>query len=237
MDKLGFFVTSENDEILALSRKLLGEIDLENDPSLRNFRAAEHILERLGTMGLRYHSDPNVPFYQDDRVQYAHQTLKLKTGDCDDLVVLYSSLLESVGIRTAFVEVRDPEKALAHLYLMFNTGLPHDQGHPVLVDAHQTAGACLGLGDEVVAGARNVQPSAGNETRRDVLPGARDLGKHLLRPYRSREKSVEVETREAPGRGRVLSQSRQLDQTKQCRQQMNTNKSTDGTVGHREVSE
>jgi len=80
-------------------------------------------------MGLRYHSDPNIPFYKDDRVQYAHETLNLKSGDCDDLVVLYASLLESVGINTAFVEVRDSQKELAHLYLMFNTSVSPIQGH------------------------------------------------------------------------------------------------------------
>ena len=53
----------------------------------------------------------------------------MKSGDCDDLVVLYSSLLESVGIKTSFVEVRDPEKELAHVYLIFHSGLTIDQAH------------------------------------------------------------------------------------------------------------
>jgi hypothetical protein len=39
--------------------------------------------------------------------------------------------LQSVGIKTAFVEVRDPQKEIAHLYLMFDTGLPADQGESV----------------------------------------------------------------------------------------------------------
>ena len=51
----------------------------------------------------------------------------MKTGDCDDLVVLYSSLLESVGIKTAFVDVQDPEKEVAHVYLMFDTGVTPEQ--------------------------------------------------------------------------------------------------------------
>ncbi|MCG8608602.1 hypothetical protein MJD09_26900 [bacterium] len=129
MNKLVFFVTADDDEILNLSRRLVGEVDLEAEPGLRDFHIAEFIFEQLSEMDLRYHSDPNVPFYQDDRVQYAHQTLDLRTGDCDDLVVLYASLLESAGINTAFVEVRDPKKELAHLYLMFNTRLPPDQGY------------------------------------------------------------------------------------------------------------
>lgn len=47
------------------------------------------------------------------------------------MVVLYASLLESVGINTAFVEVRDPQKELAHLYLMFNSGLHASQGNVI----------------------------------------------------------------------------------------------------------
>jgi hypothetical protein len=56
-------------------------------------------------------------------VQFAVETVDAGSGDCDDLVVLYASMLESAGIQTAFVEVQDPEKELAHLYLLFNTGL------------------------------------------------------------------------------------------------------------------
>jgi hypothetical protein len=129
MNKLVFFVTSDEDQILTLSRRLVSEVDLDGEPTLRDFHIARHIFERLSEMGLRYHNDPNVPFYQDDRVQYANQTLDLRTGDCDDLVVLYSSLLESAGINTAFVEVRDPEKELAHLYLIFDTRLTANRGY------------------------------------------------------------------------------------------------------------
>ena len=126
MDKLVFFVTPDQDPILDLSRGWAGELEFENS-NLRNFQIAKHFFEELGKFGLRYQSDPNIPFYKDDRVQFASETLTLKSGDCDDLVVLYASLLESVGINTAFIEVQDPEKELAHLYLMFNSGVPVEQ--------------------------------------------------------------------------------------------------------------
>ena len=57
--------------------------------------------------------------------------MDLMTGDCDDLVVLFSSLLESVGISTAFIDVEDPAKELAHVYLMFDTGLTREDGYLV----------------------------------------------------------------------------------------------------------
>ena len=129
MDKLVFFVTSDDEKILSLSRRLVGEMRSDHGDGTKSVSIAREIFDQLGFMGLRYHSDPNIPFYRDDRVQYANETLDLRGGDCDDLVVLYASLLQSVGIKTAFVEVQDPSKELAHLYLMFATGITADQGH------------------------------------------------------------------------------------------------------------
>jgi hypothetical protein len=129
IDKLGFFVTPEDENILRLSRKLRREHQRDDSADVENLATAKIMFEALGKMGLQYQRDPNIPFYKDDRVQFANETLDLRHGDCDDLVVLYASLLESQGIQTAFVEVKDPEKNIAHLYLMFDSGLTADQGH------------------------------------------------------------------------------------------------------------
>jgi hypothetical protein len=123
MDKLGFFVTSDDEEVLRLSRKLSQQKQDEDSTGAGNLPAAQAIFDGLRKMNLQYHRDPNIPFYQDDRVQFATETIDLRHGDCDDLVVLYASLLESLGINTAFVEVKDPEKEMAHLYLLFDSGL------------------------------------------------------------------------------------------------------------------
>jgi hypothetical protein len=123
MDMLIWFVTPDDERILTMSRQLVRQLDFEGEEKLRSFYSAAHLFESLAEMGISYHSDPLIPFYRDDRVQYAYETLELKTGDCDDLVVLYASLLESVGINSAFVEVRDPDQELAHVYLMFNSGI------------------------------------------------------------------------------------------------------------------
>ncbi len=128
IEKLGLFVTPDEDEILDRSRRVARRLPEDFDPRLRKFEIARRLFEEIQQEGIRYHSDPNIPYYQDDRVQFALETLDLATGDCDDLVVLYSSLLESAGIRTAFVDVENPEKSIAHLYLMFDTNLPPEQG-------------------------------------------------------------------------------------------------------------
>jgi len=128
MDKLALFVTPDNEEILSLSRGIVSEKGIKDNNGLVNFQKAQIIFDELKNRGIHYHRDPNIVFYKDDRVQFATETLNLGNGDCDDLVVLYASLLESLGINTAFVEVRDPQKEIAHLYLIFDSDLQSNQG-------------------------------------------------------------------------------------------------------------
>ena len=114
---------------MQLSRDLIKNLKLSQSDLTTKFKSAQHIFNTLGQMNIKYQSDPNIPFYQDDYVQYADETISRKTGDCDDLVVLYNSLLESLGIKTAFIQVQDPDEELAHLYMMFDTGLLPEQGY------------------------------------------------------------------------------------------------------------
>jgi len=127
MDKLGYFLTPEDPAILEFSREVVKEISDSLYPGLEKYQIARHLFGKISNLEIIYQSDPNIPFYRDDRVQFAEKTLSLGTGDCDDLVVLYASLLESQGIDIAFVDVQDPEKDLAHVYLLFNTDLAPDQ--------------------------------------------------------------------------------------------------------------
>lgn len=129
MEKLIFFITPENEQVLKIIRKITRQIQLNANDDLFNFEIANAIFNELMAFQIHYQRDPNIPFYQDDRVQFADETLRNKSGDCDDLTVLYASLLESAGIHTSFVEVQDPEKEIAHLYVMFDTGLEPAQGH------------------------------------------------------------------------------------------------------------
>ncbi len=128
MDKLALFVTPDNEEILNLSRGIVSEKGIKDNNRLGNFHKAQIIFDELKNSGIHYRRDPNIVFYKDDRVQFATETLNLSNGDCDDLVVLYASFLESLGINTAFVEVRDPQKEIAHLYLIFDSDLQPSQG-------------------------------------------------------------------------------------------------------------
>ncbi len=123
INRLKYFLTPDDEEIIDLSRQILEYNPIIESSEIKNFENAKILFNALADSGLRYLSDPNIPFYKDDYVQYASETIKKKTGDCDDLVILYGSLLESVGIKTAFVEVKDPDKEIAHLYLVFDSGV------------------------------------------------------------------------------------------------------------------
>lgn len=89
-----------------------------NDP----LQIAIQIYAGLVRLGLIYQSDPVSPFVKAqekqsllDSVSLGRDTLRRGTGDCDDLTVLYASLLESAGIETGFITVP------GHIYAVFNT--------------------------------------------------------------------------------------------------------------------
>ncbi len=88
-------------------------------------QTAMQIYYGLKELGLIYQLDPTSPFDQAqentgviDAVSIPRNTLKRLTGDCDDLSVLFASLLESAGVETAFVTVP------GHIYVAFNTTVP-----------------------------------------------------------------------------------------------------------------
>jgi len=73
--------------------------------------------------GMIYVSDPRG---SSDKVQYPHETIELKGGDCDDFSVAFSSFLESIGIQTAFVDYKSPD-GISHVNLLINTELTPEQ--------------------------------------------------------------------------------------------------------------
>ena len=104
-----------------------------------NIGAAAVLFDAVGAYGVRYEADPETPFanVSEDRtifdtVQYPSELLGLpeggtRTGDCDDLTLLYASLLENLEIDTAFIETSEPGRG--RIYLMFDSGiLPGEVG-------------------------------------------------------------------------------------------------------------
>ena len=97
--------------------------DVENPGLNSALQTGLQVFYGLTEIGCIYQKDPTSPFdaAQEnplviDAVSLPRSTLKRGTGDCDDLTALYCSLMESVGIQTAFITTP------GHIYAAFNTG-------------------------------------------------------------------------------------------------------------------
>lgn len=95
-----------------------------------NMANALILFDALKAYGVAYRADPVTPFpsladtlhgalYRLDKIQYPAELLSRdeRLGDCDDLSVLYASLLQNAGLATALVSVP------GHIFMMFNTGI------------------------------------------------------------------------------------------------------------------
>lgn len=92
-----------------------------------NISDALMIFNALHAYGFKYRKDPVTPAdttrgnrYRPDLIQYPAQLLcrEERAGDCDDLSVLYSSLLQNAGFATALVSIP------GHIFMMFDTAIP-----------------------------------------------------------------------------------------------------------------
>ncbi|MEE8440887.1 MAG: hypothetical protein V3S41_04130 [Spirochaetia bacterium] len=94
----------------------------------RQLLIAMRVLELLRSQGLAYRVDP-ASAYADlsqsegsiDFLQFPTETLSYGAGDCDDLSVLYNSILEAAGVRTAFITTP------GHIFTAFSLGRGPDE--------------------------------------------------------------------------------------------------------------
>ncbi len=133
LNMVGAFVTPKDDLLRDFVRRSLNENKPKADAVDRSLLTAMTIFDIFGAHGINYIVDPNGAYSQltestVDYVQFARETLKLKSGDCDDLSVLLSSSLENLGIQTAIIDVP------GHLLMMFNTGLSENERHLISLD-------------------------------------------------------------------------------------------------------
>ncbi len=138
------FVTPADLTINGMAR---GLVQHQNDMLTQKFNRsnigkAMVLFNALGAHEIQYQRDQKTPFANiaDDKtifdtVQYPSELLGSKIGDCDDLTVLYASLLENLSIDTAFLEANDPGKG--HIYLMFDSGIKPDRAEYHFEGAHE----------------------------------------------------------------------------------------------------
>ncbi|MBN8217558.1 MAG: hypothetical protein J0L75_13015 [Spirochaetes bacterium] len=120
------FVTPRDPVVMEFSRKALETLGTNHASFLSPVLAkAMAVFDAVAAYGMTYVTSASGAFASDkstrsqiDTVQYPRETLKLRAGKCGDTTVLYASLLESVGIQTAFVDIP------GHVFLMFNTEVP-----------------------------------------------------------------------------------------------------------------
>jgi tetratricopeptide (TPR) repeat protein len=128
--KAAAFVTPKDEEVLRFAKQIAGLVRTEGPAAVNlNLRMGMGMFEALCAYRLNYVVDPNTLPYEDaakntqiaDFLQFPIQTLYYKGGDCDDLSILFCSLLEAVGIETAFVIVP------GHIFSAFSLNIPAEE--------------------------------------------------------------------------------------------------------------
>ncbi len=136
--KAASFVTAKDPAVLKFSKNVVSALRDENSFALnKNFRYAVGIFEALGVYGISYIIDPNSSYIELskdngalDYLQFPAQTLSYKAGDCDDLSILYSALLESIGIETAFITIP------GHIYMAFSPELSQKEASRIFTNVN-----------------------------------------------------------------------------------------------------
>lgn len=122
-ERYATFITPKDAPVMNFARSIATQFKETRDEIQR----AAILFDALGVYGLTYIPDPSNPYQVSsgktntvDYVQFPRETLERKSGDCDDLVGLYSATLESMGIDTRVLEVP------GHMFMMFSTGIAAD---------------------------------------------------------------------------------------------------------------
>jgi len=118
-DRIATFVTPKDPVIMEFTRAVVTQY--ADIASALVYAGA--VYDYLGFMGMTYIKHPSNPYQVVegktsvvDYVQYSRDTLKRNSGVCTDLVVIYASALEGLGIRTMVLGTPD------HLFIMFALG-------------------------------------------------------------------------------------------------------------------
>lgn len=148
--KAASFVTLNDPAVLRMAKSTAGTARASGYQSMdTNLRQAVGLLEQLRLYGLSYVPDPRVPYSRSstresevDYLQFPAQTLDYRSGDCDDISILYASLLEASGVESAFITVP------GHIFVAFALSM----------DASQARSFFTNYGDLIEQGGRVWMP-------------------------------------------------------------------------------
>jgi ligand-binding sensor domain-containing protein len=137
-ERIGLYVTHLDEAVERFARETVrGFREVERGAIVyEHLMRAIELFDALGAHGMSYLPDPGNPYGGIvagrptlDTVRLPRETLRARTGDCDDLAVLYAALLQNIGIDTALVDVLD------HVFVMFDTGLTAQSSWQLTRDA------------------------------------------------------------------------------------------------------
>jgi tetratricopeptide (TPR) repeat protein len=134
--KAAAFVTAKDPLILSFAKRIAAGVDTAGRISFNGkFRIAMGLFEAMGADKIGYVQDPTTPYAELsadktalDYLQFPGQTLAYKAGDCDDLSILYCALLESVGVRAAFIT------APGHIFMAFSLDMEAEQARKTFLN-------------------------------------------------------------------------------------------------------
>lgn len=112
---LSSYVSAKSQEILELSKYFVGVARNHFRTGLNeNMQFAIYIHEGIRSIGIVCEEKSDTPYNTThlnpqslDYVQYPYQTLAYRSGDKDDIAVLFMAMLESTGIHAAYIPLAD----------------------------------------------------------------------------------------------------------------------------------
>jgi tetratricopeptide (TPR) repeat protein len=127
--KAAAFVTAKDPVVLRFAKNSAGMISDRGSAAInKNLRTAIAFHSAMSLYEIGYVVDPLTPYKElsknkaaVDFLQFPKQTLDYRAGDCDDLSILYSAMLESVGIETAFITIP------GHIFVAFSVDMRPDE--------------------------------------------------------------------------------------------------------------
>lgn len=138
--KVGAFITPQDGSLKTWTAAVSEAARDTLLPALNQpLQIAMQIYQALAATGIQYQEDPSSPFTRVqgkveavDSINLARTTLRQRYGDCDDLTVLFASLLETRSVRTGFITVP------GHIYAAFDTGVPAESSADIHPDRSMT---------------------------------------------------------------------------------------------------
>lgn len=123
------FVTPKDTAVMTFSRNIAALVKGKVNSAVNgNLTTAMAIFQALQAYGVTYAVDPKSAYTKHsqnklmvDYLLFPRQTLSYKAGDCDDLSILDSALLESLSVPTAFITVP------GHIFIAFALAMRPDE--------------------------------------------------------------------------------------------------------------